>query len=250
MNHSRSKQLKVLILAVLFSGVLLQAPPARSQFAVIDVSLNLQQLEAFLEQVIQYEVQAQQLEQAILQYENMVKNSLDLNGAVWVNIGGLLNGINSVIANGQSIANRAQNINQAFTTMFPTVQSMRGSLITNAAYQTSYQTWSNNSRAGVQTNLSNAQVLLNARTQDQSTLISLQSQAQGASGNLQAVKAAAAVASEEVVQLQQLKLLLAQDVATQGQVIAEAQAERAMHEAASAQALAGSTPPYGSGKTY
>lgn len=250
MKRWSRKPLKAFILAALVTAGLVGEPPARAQFAVIDVSLNLQQLEAFLEQIIQYEVQAQQLEQAILQYENMVKNSLDLSSAVWVNIGGLLNGINTVIANGQSIANRAQNIDQAFTTMFPTFQSMRGTLVTNATYQTNYQTWSNNSRAGVQTNLGTAKQLLNARAQDQSNLASLQVQAQGASGNLQAVKAAAAVASEEVVQLQQLKLLVAQDVATQTQVMADAQAERSMHEAASAQALSGSTPPYGSGKSY
>jgi type IV secretion system protein TrbJ len=236
--------------ALLWSSTLLDVRPAQAQWAVIDVSLNLQQLNAFLQQVEQYVMQAQQLEQAILQYENMIKNTLDLPAAAWANIGISLNGLNTIIANGQSIANQAKNINQAFTTMFPSYQTMRGTMVTNASYQSSYQTWSNNTRFSIQTNLGAASLVLNAKAADQSTLQNLQTQAQGASGNLQAVKAAAAVASEEVVQLQQLKVLLAQNVATQSQYVADMEAKQEMNEAATAQALSGSTPAFGSGKSY
>jgi len=236
--------------ALVWSSSLVGVRPAQAQFAVVDVSLNLQELKSFLQQIEQYVMQAEQLEQAILQYENMVKNTLDLPAGVWANIGVSLNGLNTIIANGQSIANQATNINQAFTTMFPTYQTMRGTMVTNASYQTSYQAWSNNTRLGLQTDIGAASVVLNAKAADQATIQHLQTQAQGAAGNLQAVKAAAAVASEEVVQLHQLKILLAQNVATQSQYVADMEAKQALNEAASAQALSGSTPAFGSGKSY
>jgi type IV secretion system protein TrbJ len=247
---SPMKPLKILILGIACASLGVTPPPARAQWAVIDVASIQQQLIAYLEQVNQYVMQAQQLEQAVLQYENMVKNTLDLPAAVWANVGATLNGLNTIIANGQSIANQSKNLNLAFTTMFPTYQTMRGTAITNTTYQTQYQTWSNNTRSSLQTSITTAAQLLNAKTTDQSTVSSLQSQAQGATGNLQAVKAAAAVASQEVLELQQLKLLLAQNVATQGQYIADLESKRAMNEAATEQALSGGTPAYGSGKTY
>jgi P-type conjugative transfer protein TrbJ len=252
MNHRSLKQrLKFMACtALLASSTAGVSTPAQAQWAVVDVPLTLQQLQSFLEQIEQYVMQAQQLERAVLQYENMVKNTLDLPAGLWANVGSALNGINTIIANGQSIANQANNINQAFTRMFPAYQTMRGTAVTNATFQTQYQAWSNNTRASVQTNIVTANQLLNLRSSDQSALSGLQLQAQSASGNLQAVKAAAAVASEEVLQLQQLKLLLAQHVATTSQYLADNEATREMNEAATQQALSGSTPAFGSGKSY
>jgi type IV secretion system protein TrbJ len=245
-----TEPLKLLALGILLTCTGAAPQNARAQWAVIDVASIQQQLIAYLEQVNQYLMQAQQLEQAVLQYQNMVKNTLDLPAAVWANVGATLNGLNTIIANGQSIANQSKNLNLAFTTMFPTYQTIRGTAVTNTTYQNQYQTWSNNTRSSLQTSVSTAAQLLNAKATDQSTVSSLQSQAQGATGNLQAVKAAAAVASQEVLELQQLKLLLAENVATQGQYIAELESQRAMNEAATEQALSGSTPAYGSGRSY
>ena len=248
---NRMPPLKVLacaaLLALTSGGV---PPPADAQFAVVDVSLNLQQLKAFLQQIEQYIMQAEQYENTVRQYENMVQNTLDLPAAVWANIGTALNGINTIIAQGQSIANQARNVDGAFSAMFPTYQTMAGTPVTQASYQSQYQSWSDNTRSSMRTNTVTASQVLSLKASDATSLATLQNQAQGASGNLQAVKAAAAVASQEVLELQQLKLLLAQDVASQSQYLADTEAKSEMNQAATQQALSGSTPAFGSGKSY
>jgi len=209
-----------------------------------------QELQTYLEVVLQYEKQIQQYELQLQQYQNMVQNTNDLPHAAWTDIPRTLGGIYEVLQRGRSIANQAGNLEVLFTRMFPNYLTMLATPVTPISFQTSYQTWSDNTQQGLQTSISAAGQALSQRAADQARLSSLEDQAAGVDGNLRAVKAAAAVATESVVQLQQLKMLLSQNAAAQNQYYAQVEATEALERAATQQALSGTSPAFGSGKRY
>lgn len=246
------KQLSVAAaVATLSASAVVVSTPAQAQIPVTDVASIAQQLIGYIEQVLQYETELNSYIQQIQQYENQVQNTLDLPAAFWSNINSTLNGVNSVVSKGASIANQAGNLDATFSKTFPNYSTMLSSgNITTGSFQSSYTSWSNNTSAGLNSSLGVANQLLTNLSTDQSRLTSLQGQAQGAGGNLQAIKAAAAVATEGLVQMEQLKTLLAQNVAAQNQYTAQRVAQDAVQQAATQQALAGTTPNFGSGKSY
>ena len=250
MRHS-SKRLRELAAVALIALLVSIAPkPARAQIPVTDVASLVQQLQSYLQIVMQYETQIQQYQTQIQQYQNMVQNTATLPNGTWTNIAQTLGSVYSAVQRGSSIANQAANIDQQFARMFPNYGTMVGTPITPQTFQKNYTAWSTNTQQGLQTGIAAASAVLNQRSVDQSRLASLETQASSTDGNLQALQAVGAVTTEALVQLQALKILLAQNAAAQNQYLAQQQANEDSSVAATQQALAGTSPSFGSGKSY
>jgi len=246
-----SKRLRELAAIALIALLVSVAPkPAEAQIPVTDVASIAQQLQSFLQQVTQYETQVQQFQTQIQQYQNMQQNTAALSNANWTNIAQTLSTVYTAVQRGASIANSAANLEQQFSRMFPNYGTMLKTPITPQSFQTNYTSWSNNTQQGLQTSIAAANAALNQRSIDQSRLSSLETQASSTDGNLQALQAVGAVTTESLVQLQGLKILLAQDAAAQNQYLAQQQATEDASVAATQQALSGSSPAFGSGKSY
>jgi type IV secretion system protein TrbJ len=251
MRHFSITRLRELAAVALIAPFVCVAPkPVRAQIPVTDVASIAQQLQSYLQIVMQYETQLQQYQTQIQQYQNMQQNTANLSNATWTNISQTLGSVYSAVQRGASIANSAANLELQFSKMFPNYGTMLGTTITPQAFQNNYTAWSNNTQQGLQTSISAANAVLNQRSIDQSRLSSLETQAGSTDGNLQALQAVGAVTTEALVQLQGLKILLAQNAAAQNQYLAQQQATEDSSVAATQQALAGTSPPFGSGKTY
>jgi type IV secretion system protein TrbJ len=246
-----TKRLRDLAAVALIALLVSVAPqPARAQIPVTDVASILQQLQSYLQQITQYETQIQQYQTQIQQWQNMQINTANLPNATWTNIAQTLGSVYSAVQRGASIANSAANLEQQFSRMFPSYGTMLGTSITPQTFQTNYTAWSNNTQQGLQTSISTASAVLNQRSIDQSRLSSLETQAGSTDGNLQALQAVGAITTEALVQLQQLKVLLAQNAAAQNQYLAQQQATEDSSVAATQQALSGTSPSFGTGKRY
>jgi type IV secretion system protein TrbJ len=251
MRHLFSKRLRELVV-VFLTALLLSIGPnrARAQIPVTDVAGLAQDLQSYLQIVMQYETQLQQYQVQIQQYQNMQQNTARLSNGSWTNIAQTLSSVYSAVQQGQSIANSAAHVESQFSRMFPNYATMLGTPITPQTFQKDYTAWSNNTQQGLQTSISAANSTLNQRATDQMRLASLQAQAGSTDGNLQALQAVGAITSEALVQLQGLRILIAQNAAAQNQYLAQRQAIEDAGVAATQQALAGTSPAFGSGKKY
>lgn len=244
MRHFSIKRLRELAaIALLALLVSVAPPPAQAQIPVTDVASLAQQVQSYIQQVAQYTTEVSQL-------QNMLLNTKDLSSGKWTNMAQAMSAISSAISRGTSLVNTGSNLEQQFAKTFPNYGTMLGTTITPQSYQANYKTWSNNTQQGLQTGLSSANAVLNQSSTDQTRLSSLQSQAAGTDGNLEAVKSVGASTTESLAQLQTMKMLLAQTSAGHLQYLAQQQAADDSSAAATQQALSGSSPSFGSGKSY
>lgn len=230
----------IALLALLVS---VTAPPASAQIPVTDVASLAQEITSYIQQVAQYTTEVSQL-------QTMLQNTKDLTSGQWTNMTQAMGAISSAISRGTSLVNTGSNLEQQFSRIFPNYGTMLSTNITTQSYQANYKTWSHNTQQGLQTGLSAANAVLNQSSSDQARLSSLQTQAAVTDGNLEAVKSVGAATTESLAQLQTLKMLVAQTAAGQLQYLAQRQATDDSGAAATQQALAGSSPAFGSGKSY
>jgi P-type conjugative transfer protein TrbJ len=245
MRHFYLKRLRELAAIALVALIVLVAPkPAHAQIPVTDVASLAEEVQSYTQQVAQYTTEVSML-------QNMLQNTKDLSGGgKWTNIAQAMSSISSAVQRGTSLANTGSNLEQQFSRTFPNYGTMLGTTITPQSYQANYKTWSNNTQQGLQTGLSASNAVLNQSTTDQTRLSSLQTQAAGTDGELQAIKSVGAVTTESLAQLQALKILIAQTSAAQNQFLAQRQATEDSSAASTQQALSGSSPAFGSGKSY
>jgi P-type conjugative transfer protein TrbJ len=85
---------------------------------------------------------------------------------------------------------------------------------------------------------------------DQNALRTLTSQAQSATGSVQAIQSVAAVDAQTMTLLEQLNQLLAVNLGAANQYYAQQQELDAEREAATQKALNGTFPGFGTGKSY
>jgi P-type conjugative transfer protein TrbJ len=224
---------------------------ARAQIPVTDVASLIQQVQSYLQIINQYETQIRQYQTQIQQYQNMLQNTAQLlGGGSWTNIQSALAGISSILSNGQSIITTVGNVNQQMSALFPTFPALLTTAVTQASYVLSYQALSNNTNDGFRRALAAADDATKSLAMDQSQINGLKTQAQSASGNLQALQSVAALAAQSVTQLEQLKQLLSLNLGAANQYYAQQQELDAEREAATQKALNGTFPGFGTGKSY
>ena len=243
MRHTSKRLRELAAITLIALLVSVASERARAQIPVTDVASLAQEVASYTQQVAQYATEVQML-------QNMLQNTRDLSSGRWTNIAQALSAVSAATSRGASLVNTGSNLEQQFARTFPNYGTMVVTTITPQSYQTNYKTWSNNTQQGLQTAVSASNAVLNQSATDQSRLSSLQTQAAGTDGNLQAIKAVGAVTTESLAQLQTLKMLVAQTSAAQNQFLAARQATEDSSVAATQQALAGTSPAFGSGKSY
>src|ERR1039457_2090294 len=233
-NRKRLKVLGSIIASALISVGAIDS--VRAQIPVTDVASLIQQIQSYLQIINQYETQIQQ-------YQNMVQNTAQLlNGGSWTNIQSALAGISSILNNGQSIITTVGNVNQQMSALFPTFPALLTTQVTQNSYVSSYQALSNTTNDGFRSALAAADRARNDLASDQNALRALTSQAQSATGSVQAIQSVAAVDAQTMTLLEQLKQLLAVNLGAANQYYAQQQDLDAEREAATQTALNGTFP--------
>ena len=245
MRHFSTIKLRDLAAVALIALIVSVAPnQAHGQIPVTDVASLAQEVTSYTQQVAQYATEVEML-------QTMLQNSKALSGGgKWTNIPQSLNSISGAAQRGTSLVNTSSNLEAQFTRTFPNYGTMVGTTITPQSYQANYKAWSNNTQQGLQTGLSTANAVLKQNATDQTRLSDLQTQAAGTDGNLRALQSVGAATTESLSQLQTIKMLVAQTSAAQNQYLAQRQATDDSSAAATQQALAGTSPSFGSGKSY
>jgi P-type conjugative transfer protein TrbJ len=176
--------------------------------------------------VMQYLRQAKQLEQAIQQTTDMVKNSKAVPGQVFGPISSDLNALASIVQGGQALAYSLANLDSQFKTRFP------GYGYNGTAYFTQYRNWSQTSLDTTLGALKAAGMQGQQLQSEQSVLSSLRSMAQTTDGRLEALQVMGQISEQQVQQLMKLRELMMADMSSKQSYQAAVIQKQAASEAA------------------
>lgn len=181
-------------------------------------STEVTQLLNNVEMVNQTTQQIMMVQQQLTMLANQAKNLTTAPQQIWGQAQSDLMRLTSLVAQGQSIAYSAQNVDQVFRQRFPGY----GSTSTNTNYGQLYRSWSDASRQGLSTALQAAGFQAGNFASEQAALQQIQGISAGSPGSLQAIQAGNMIASQQVEQLQKLRqLTVAQMEAQNGYLAAQ-----------------------------
>ncbi len=220
--------------------VSVQAPqPAAAGVFATEVTqlLNHAQL------IMQYLRQAQQLEQAIKQTTDMIKNSKILPGQIFGPISSDLNALASIVQGGQALSYSLSNLDSQFKARFP------GYGYSGSGYFTQYRSWSQTSLDTTLGALRAAGLQGQQLQSEQSVLSSLRSMAQTSDGRLEALQVMGQISEQQVQQLMKLRELMLADMSSKQSYQAAIIQKQATSEAAT-QRFFNWTPEVSDGNTF
>lgn len=175
---------------------------------------------------------AREIQVEISQYQQMVRDGLSLADPVFKPIGDTFRSLHSVYMQSQSLMYRAQNLDSAFGMMYPSYYSYLGTMgqgrSTAATMRERYKVWSDKGYENTRTAMNAAGVQVNGMSSEQAMLERLIAQSNSADGQKQAIQAASLIAANQAEQLQDLRMMVADQTSLHANFMA-LQIERQSH---------------------
>lgn len=193
--------------------------------------------------IMQYLRQAQQLEQAIKQLADMVKNSRTLPNQVFGPIAADLSALAAIVQGGQALSYSLGNLDSLFKARFP------GYGYPGTSYFTQYRSWSQTSLDTTLGALRAAGLQGQQLQSEQSVLDSLRSMAQTSDGRMEALQVMGEISEQQVQQLMKLRELMLADMSSKQSYQAAIIQRQAASEAASERFFTW-TPEVSDGTTF
>ncbi len=175
--------------------------------------------------VMSYIRQGEQLQQEILQYENLLRNTATLPSQVFGNIMADLTALAAIVQNGMALAYSLADLDGQFRARFP-------GYATTHAYYADYRTWSQTSLDTTLGTLRAAGLQSQQLQSEQTVLNALRGMAQSADGRMQALQVANQIAEQQVEQLMKLRELMLADLSSKQAYQAAQVQQQAATEAA------------------
>ena len=193
-------------------------------------------------QLTQISQLAQQIENQLNIYENMLQNTAQLPSHVWSDVASDLNRLREIVDSGEAIAFSMGNIDDALAQRFKSYADFKSELPDEIAFSSQYQTWSSTNRETIAASLRAANLTAEQFETEESTMSSLRSMSESADGQMKALQVGHQMAAEQVSQLQKLRGLVSQHMTMTGVWLQSAQTDRDLAQARR-QAFFSSTRP-------
>lgn len=195
------------------------------------VSLVGQSAEQVNNQITQITQLAEQIQNQLRIYQNMLQNTAQLPNHVWGQIENDLRSLQNVVAQGQGVAFSMGNIDDVLKQRFQSFADMTTALPDGASFSSTYQGWSDTNRDTIAGTLRAANLTAEQFTSEEATMSSLRSMSQSADGQMKALQVGHQIAAQQVGQMQKLRGLVSQQMTMMGTWY---QSEQARHDLAQA----------------
>jgi|SRR5687768_611544 len=157
---------------------------------------------------------ARQIQIEINQYTQMLRDGLALADPVFRPLGDTLRALNDVYMRGQSLMFQAQHVDSMFGSMYPSYYSWLGTMgqgrSMSATMQDRYRVWSEKGYENTRKAMVAAGMQVDGMNDEHIMLERLVAQSNSAGGQMQAIQAANQIAANQAEQLQNLRMLIAQ----------------------------------------
>jgi len=226
MNVSLPNRLSsALAAACLMLALFTPARPAMAQWVVTctncsDITNQLLQYAKEAETAL---TEAQQLDQQVNMYKNMVTQGTLLSNLQWGTLSQDISNLNSLVARGTSISYATSNLESKFASSFPGYSSFLSATPTASQTQADLAAWSTQTNSAVSNSLMASQQQMNDVDQEDGTMTTIQQHSTSAIGQMQAIQAGNEMSAQIVQQLQKLRQLIASEMTMQAQALAAQQ---------------------------
>jgi P-type conjugative transfer protein TrbJ len=195
------------------------------------ISLVGKSAEQVNNQITQINQLAEQIQNQLRIYENMLQNTAQLPEHIWGQVENDLKQLQSIAAQGQGIAFSMGNVDDVLGERFQSFSDFKTALPNNESFSSTYQTWSTTNRDTIAGTLRAANLTAEQFSSEESTMSSLRSMSETADGQMKALQVGHEIAAQEVGQLQKLRGLVSQQMTMMGTWYQSEQAKQDLAQA-------------------
>lgn len=176
------------------------------------IGLTGQSAEQISNQVTQIAQLAEQIQNQIRIYENMLQNTLQLPNHVWGQAEADLQRLQQLVAQGEGIAFSMGNIDDVLQQRFQSFAQFETGLANGESFSDSYQSWSDTNRETIAATLRAAGLTSEQFSTEGATMAQLRSMSESSIGQMQALQVGHQIATQQVEQAQKLRGLVSQQI--------------------------------------
>lgn len=182
-------------------------------------------------QITQIGQLAEQIQNQLKIYENMLQNTAQLPEHIWGQVEGDLDRLRDIVAQGQSISFSMANADDVLKQRFQSYSDLKTNLPNSQSFSSSYQTWSDTNRDTIASTLKAANLTADQFESEESTMSSLRGMSESADGQMKALQVGHQIASQQVAQMQKLRGLVSQQMTMMGTWLQTEQTDKDLAQA-------------------
>lgn len=213
------------------------------------ISLVGKSAEQVNNQITQISQLAEQIQNQINIYNNMLQNTAQLPDHIWGQVESDLKNLQNVVAEGQGVAFSMGNIDDVLKQRFQSFSEMKSNLPDGASFSSTYQNWSDTNRDTIAGSLKAANLTAEQFSSEESTMSSLRSMSETADGQMKALQVGHQIAAQQVAQMQKLRGLVSQQMTMMGTWFQSEQAQKDLAQARREQFFSGTEHDIRGGQT-
>jgi P-type conjugative transfer protein TrbJ len=199
-------------------------------------------------QVKQISQLAEQIQNQLSIYENMLQNTAQLPNHIWGQVEGDLKKLQGVVSQGEGIAFSMGNVDDVLKQRFQSYADFKSNLPTGETFSSSYQSWSDTNRDTIAGTLKAANLTADQFSSEESTMTSLRSMSENADGQMKALQVGHQIAAQQVAQMQKLRGLVSQQMTMMGTWYQSEQADKDLAQARREKFFGGTVPSTSGGQ--
>ncbi|NEJ80368.1 P-type conjugative transfer protein TrbJ [Rhizobium leguminosarum] len=182
-------------------------------------------------QLTQISQLAEQIQNQLKIYENMLQNTAQLPDHVWGQVESDLNQLRSIVEQGQSISFSMGNADDVLQQRFQSYADLKTNLPSNATFSSTYQSWSDTNRDTIASSLKAASLTADQFDSEEDAMSSLRSMSETADGQMKALQVGHEIAAQQVAQMQKLRGLVSQQMTMMGTWLQTEQTDKDLAQA-------------------
>jgi type IV secretion system protein TrbJ len=182
-------------------------------------------------QLTQISQLAEQIQNQLKIYDNMLQNTAQLPNHIWGQVEGDLKKLQSVVSQGEGIAFSMGNVDDVLKQRFKSFADLKSNLPNAETFSSSYQSWSDTNRDTIAGTLKAANLTAEQFSSEESTMGSLRLMSETADGQMIALQVGHQIAAQQVAQMQKLRGLVSQQMTMMGTWYQSEQTDRDLAQA-------------------
>ena len=182
-------------------------------------------------QLTQISQLAEQIQNQLKIYENMLQNTAQLPDHVWGQVESDLSQLRNIVDQGQGIAFSMGNSDDVLQQRFQSYADLKTNLPDNATFSSTYQSWSDTNRDTIASSLKAASLTADQFDSEEDTMSSLRSMSETADGQMRALQVGHEIAAQQVAQMQKLRGLVSQQMTMMGTWLQTEQTDKDLAQA-------------------
>jgi type IV secretion system protein TrbJ len=187
-----------------------------------------QQVDNQLTQISQL---AEQIQNQLNIYENMLQNTAQLPDHIWGQVESDLNQLRSIVDQGQSISFSMGSADDVLKQRFQSYADLQTAAANGTDLSSNYARWSDTNRDTIASTLKAASLTADQFDSEEDTMGSLRNMSESADGQMKALQVGHEIAAQQVAQMQKLRGLVSQQMTMMGTWLQSEQTDKDLAQA-------------------